>query len=160
MILIAYDGSPDAKSAIERAGELMKDRPAAVFTVWEPFEDVVARVGAGMAVANVDYEALDRSYQEQARERADEGVSLARDAGLKPEPRTAVRRGSIADTILAAGDEIDAEAIVLGTRGLGRLKSVLLGSVSHAVLQQADRPVIVVPSPEVAAARAERRDQV
>jgi hypothetical protein len=34
---------------------------------------------------------------------------------------------------------------------------MLLGSVSHAVIQHADRAVIVVPSPEVAAARARAR---
>jgi len=46
---------------------------------------------------------------------------------------------------------------VIGSRGLTGLKSVLLGSVSHAVLQHADLPVIVAPSAEVAAARRARR---
>jgi nucleotide-binding universal stress UspA family protein len=45
----------------------------------------------------------------------------------------------------------------MGTRGLTGIKSVLLGSVSHAVLQHADRPVIVVPSPDVANKRAGHR---
>jgi nucleotide-binding universal stress UspA family protein len=42
----------------------------------------------------------------------------------------------------------------MGSRGLTGVKSLLLGSVSHAVIQHADRTVIVVPSSEVAAARA------
>jgi nucleotide-binding universal stress UspA family protein len=37
------------------------------------------------------------------------------------------------------------------------VKSLLLGSVSHAVIQHAGRMLIVVPSPEVAAARARER---
>jgi hypothetical protein len=41
--------------------------------------------------------------------------------------------------------------------GIG-LKSLLLGSVSHAVLQRADRTVIVVPSPAVASSRKRRHD--
>lgn len=46
---------------------------------------------------------------------------------------------------------------MLGSRGLTGVKSLLLGSVSHAVLQHADRPVMVVPSPEVTEARAQHR---
>jgi hypothetical protein len=42
----------------------------------------------------------------------------------------------------------------MGTRGLTGINSMLLGSVSHAVLQHADRPVIVIPSPEVTRQRA------
>jgi nucleotide-binding universal stress UspA family protein len=60
------------------------------------------------------------------------------------------------ETIPSEADEVAADAIVLGTRGLTGLKSLMLGSVSHAILQHADRPVIVVPSPEVAARRAAR----
>lgn len=43
--------------------------------------------------------------------------------------------------------------IVLGTRGLGGVKSFLLGSVSHAVVQHADRPLLIVPSPDLAEQR-------
>ncbi len=60
-------------------------------------------------------------------------------------------------TILEQAADVDASAIVLGSRGLTGLKSLLLGSVSHAVIQHADRPVIVVPSRELAAGRAADR---
>jgi hypothetical protein len=45
----------------------------------------------------------------------------------------------------------------MGSRGLHGVKSLLVGSVSHAVIQHADRTVIVVPSPAVAAARGRER---
>jgi nucleotide-binding universal stress UspA family protein len=157
MILIAYDGSPDAQAAIGQAGELLKGRPAAVLTIWERIQDVLARSGAGMAMGSMDYEELDRSYEDQALRRAEQGAELARNSGLEAQARICVRDGSIAETILAQADQLDAEAIVLGTRGLTGLKSLLLGSVSHAVLQRADRPVVVVPSPEIAAERARQR---
>lgn len=157
MILIAYDGSADAQEAIERAGQLMKGETAAVLCVWERFIDVMTRVGTAMPVGGVDYEALDRGYANQSREQAQEGAERARRAGLEAEPRIRVREGRIAETILAEADELGADAIVLGTRGLTGLKSLFLGSVSNAVLQHADMPVMVVPSAETAAQRAAQR---
>ena len=64
---------------------------------------------------------------------------------------TELARGAIADR--PWGQTLSA----LGTRGLTGLKSLFLGSVSHAALEHADRPVMVVPSGEVAAARAADR---
>ena len=158
MILIAYDGSADAQTAIERAGALFKDEPAMVLTVYERFIDVVARAGgAGLSLGDIDYEALDRGYEQQAREQAEEGAEHARQAGLDAQPRVRERQGSIAATVLAEADDLGAAAIVIGTRGLTGLKSLLLGSVSHGVIQQTDLPVMVVPSAETAAGRAAQR---
>jgi nucleotide-binding universal stress UspA family protein len=156
VILIAYDGSPDAQAAIDRAGEFFGGEPATVLTVWEPFIDVMTRTGAGLGLAPgiVDYREIDRSYEQSARERAAEGAERARRAGLNPQPRTRARHTTIAEAILAEAEEVGASAIVLGTRGLTGIKSLLLGSVSHAVLQHAGRPVVVVPSPEAAEHRA------
>ena len=50
-----------------------------------------------------------------------------------------------AGTIVAAADARDADEIVIGSRGFGRLRGVL-GSVSHAVLHEADRPVVAIPA--------------
>ena len=90
MILIAYDGSSDAQAAIQRAGELLKDQSATVLTVWERFVDAVTRAG-GFPVGHLDYEALDRGYEDQARQRVEEGTGLAARAGLKAQPRLRVR---------------------------------------------------------------------
>ena len=73
-----------------------------------------------------------------------------------PSPETALARVAVADAILDEADVIDAGAIVLGSRGLTGIGSLLLGSVSHAILQHADRTVIVVPSPAVAQRRHTR----
>lgn len=159
MVLLCYDGSADAKAAIDRAGVLLKSSPAAVLSVWEPFIGVMTRAGLGMTYGALTWDAdeVDAASERSAAALAEEGAARARQAGLDAQPQTAARNGSVADAILDVADEVDAEAIVLGTRGLTGMKSLLLGSVSHAVLQHADRPVVVVPSASVTEARARQR---
>jgi nucleotide-binding universal stress UspA family protein len=157
LILIAYDGSKDAQAAIERGGQLLPGQEATVLTIWEELVDVLARTGSAFALGDVDYESVDRQSEEQARARAQEGAQLAEKAGLKASIEVRPRGDSVAAAILGAADELKADAILMGTRGLTRFKSVFLGSVSNAVLQHADRAVIVVPSSEVAAERLARR---
>jgi nucleotide-binding universal stress UspA family protein len=157
VILLCYDGSTDAQCAIERAGELLRGQPATILTIWDGLAAVLARAGTGVGVAALDFEAIDAASERSARERAEEGVERARHAGLTAEPRVRERGVTTWGTILEQAADVDASAIVLGSRGLTGLKSLLLGSVSHAVLQHADRPVIVVPSRELSAGRAADR---
>jgi nucleotide-binding universal stress UspA family protein len=96
---------------------------------------------------------IDEKSELGARARAREGAELAREAGLDADALVVSAPMSVADSITAEADALDADAIVVGSRGLGGIKSLMLGSVSHAVLQHAARPVVVVPSPEVAQAR-------
>ncbi len=68
MILVCYDGSPEAQAAIEHAGELLNGRQATVLTVWEPFVDVMARSGTamGLGARSLNYEEIDAA-NERAR---------------------------------------------------------------------------------------------
>jgi nucleotide-binding universal stress UspA family protein len=156
-ILICYDGSADAQAALEAAGRLFAGKPAIILTVWEGLSQVMARTGA--ALAPMDYEAADRASAKAAQERAEAGCSAARLAGLDAHPRTVRQHLSVGETILDEAEAVGADVIVLGSRGLTGVKSLLLGSVSHAVLQHADRPVVVVPSLPVAERRHERRHE-
>jgi universal stress protein A len=56
--------------------------------------------------------------------------------------------GDPADEIIAAAARMDADMIVMGSRGMGRLGSAILGSVASAVLRSAPCPVLVVREPE------------
>lgn len=102
MILIAYDGSSDSRSAIDGAGELIRGEPATVVTVWEPLSDVMARTGAGVGIVPgiVDFQEVDRAYEQSGRGRAAEGVERAQRAGLNAQPRTRPRYTTIAGAIL------------------------------------------------------------
>ncbi len=159
MILIAYDGSDDAKAAIEHASKLFPGQTVTVLTAWRRFIDTMAIAGGRFSMV-VDYEEVDRDSERSARETADGGAQLAREAGLDATARADVVEFTIADTILAAAAAVEASAVVCGSHGYSGLKSLMLGSTSHSVLQHADIPVIVVPSPEVAKARAEHRESL
>jgi nucleotide-binding universal stress UspA family protein len=158
MILVSYDGSADARAAIDRAAQLMPGAEATIFTGWERFLDMMARngsmsVGMGFGGAYGDDPRVDEANERRAHDTAAEGVELARAAGLAAQPRIADQRGSVGQAILSAAEAVDADVIVLGTRGRGGVASFLLGSVSHEVIQHADRAVMIVPS----GALAERR---
>jgi nucleotide-binding universal stress UspA family protein len=155
MILMSYDGSVDAKAAIARAAKLMPGAAATVLTVWEPYVDLLSRTGSmglgfGMAGGYTDSEAVDAATGEAALATATEGAQRATAAGLVAHPRAVSHHGGVASAILAEAATAEVDAIVLGTRGLGGVKSFLLGSVSHQVVQHADRAVLVVPSPVIA----------
>jgi nucleotide-binding universal stress UspA family protein len=78
-----------------------------------------------------------------AQEKVKQGVALAGSAGFAAQGRVAP--GKTWRTICDVAGEMDAATIVLGARGLSRVGSLLLGSVSSAVLAHAKRPVLVVP---------------
>ena len=60
-------------------------------------------------------------------------------------PATSREEPSAWHALLDLADEIDAAAVVVGSRGLSGVKSMLLGSVSAGVLHHASRPVLVAP---------------
>ena len=156
MILLCYDGSEDARAAINHAGELLGGQPTTVLTVWEPFIEVLTRTSYGIGYMGemLNMEEIDAANSGGAQRRAEEGSELARQAGLDAQPRICAQQTTIADAILEQANELHATVIVVGSRGLTGIKSMLLGSVSHRLIQHADRAVLVVPAAKVAAARA------
>ncbi|WP_261808042.1 universal stress protein [Paenibacillus sp. N3.4] len=55
-----------------------------------------------------------------------------------------VRSGSITKEILDYADEINADLIIVGSRGLSSISEFVLGSVSHNIVQHAKLPVLVI----------------
>ena len=153
MILICYDGSADAEEAIARGARMLRGQQATVLTVWSPFDSAALGLSGGVH----DMQSSDESHRGHAERQAEVGARLATEAGFDATACTAERRTTIADAILDEAAAVDATAILMGSRGLTGMKSMLLGSVSHAVIEHADRMVIIVPSREVAAARSAKR---
>ena len=137
-VIVGYDGSEAARAALSYA-ERRSCEGGKVVAV-HAYQPVPEWLG------HPNYqEALD-AYQEHGREvlsSLDEGAHL----------ETTLLEGPPARAIVAAADARDADEIVVGSRGFGPVRGVL-GSVSHAVLHEADRVVVVIPADAVAAAEA------
>ena len=147
-MLLCFDGSGDAATAIAQAAELLAPRRAVVLTVWEPVAtwepyDPATVLSAPMSKLVSRELGVDDIAAELAEEKVKQGVALASSAGFAAQGR--VTHGKTWKAICDVAGEIDAATIVLGARGLSRMGSLLLGSVSSAVLAHAERPVLVVP---------------
>lgn len=145
-ILVAYDGSELAQKALEQAVSLVRANPVTQLTVLYAFHLPSIVVGAayyaGSAIA-------DKEYYEYAEETLDKARKVVAEL---PYTGVEMREGFPIDTILETAEEKGCDLIVMGSRGLSGLKELVLGSVSHAVVQKAKMPVLIVK----AAATGER----
>lgn len=144
-LLIAYDGSSQAKGAIVEAGREFGDgRRAVVLTVREPLDQIAfAGLGGGTVLDPATASALQDAAASEAGTVAEEGARLAREAGFVAEARVEVGPTPWQE-IVAVAEEIDAGVIAIGSRGRTGLPKVLLGSVAAAVAQHSRRSVLIV----------------
>jgi nucleotide-binding universal stress UspA family protein len=146
-ILIGFDGYDDATAAISGAGELLAPRKAIVAYVWESLAEVLLHSESDQLTGTMKEatEEFDASEARHAGEVCERGAELARAAGLDAHPVAAHGKPKAWPALLSLADEHDAAAIVIGSQGLGAVKSALLGSVSGGLLHHGSRPVLVVP---------------
>jgi nucleotide-binding universal stress UspA family protein len=149
-ILIAYDGSDSAETAMTTAWNLLgsRDASAVVLSVWEPLTVQALRalrLGGRLPIPYDDQaEEVDKDSKSQAQRLAELGQHRAGELGFKASARWVADNRSIAEAIAADADELDVDAIVMGARRLTGI-AAYLGSMSHHVLEHAHRPVLVVP---------------
>jgi nucleotide-binding universal stress UspA family protein len=139
VIVIATDGSPGADVALEQGLELAQRTgdSVAVVTVWQALQGDFGLAYPPTAVLS---ELLD-SERRHAEETLEHAADEARRAGVPFQAR--LLTGSPAEQICALADELDARLIAVGTHGHGPVMRLLVGSVSAAVIRQANRPVLV-----------------
>lgn len=148
LMLIAYDGSENARRAVTYAGRFLSANRAILVTAWEPMVRQAARMSGLSGVMQSDWipddEVEDIAYTD-AKATLEEGVALAESAGLTVEGRSAECRTAIWAAIVETADELDVDIIVTGTRGTTGLRSLLQSSVADHVLRHSHRPVLIVP---------------
>lgn len=151
-IVIATDGSESAHEAIELGLELAAEQSAeAIFVHVVPEVDVMPASGFGMAIPP----AVPREPTDDDRAPLEAALELAAEEGI--DARTELLAGNPAAEIVAYADTVDADLIVVGSRGHGRIASALIGSVSRGVLSESKRPVLIVRGVYAAAEMAAGR---
>jgi nucleotide-binding universal stress UspA family protein len=138
-ILLATDGSKDAELAAKAAVDLSKRTGAELHVVhaWRPLPHY--------AYPSLVPEGYQPPYEEGARKILEAQVGRIEEAGISVAEAHLVT-GRPADAILDLGDQLGAGLIVVGSRGLGPVKRLLVGSVSESIVHHAKCPVLVVRS--------------
>lgn len=144
-LLLCYDGSAEAAHAIARAGATFAGRRALVLTVWQSTGPLGSLAWSGATETMDTFVEADRRAAEFGGRLASEGVRIAETSGLAAEPLAVESTGAVWRTILEIAERHDAATIVMGSRGLTGIRSMLLGSVSSAVVHHAARPALIIP---------------
>jgi nucleotide-binding universal stress UspA family protein len=148
-LLLCYDGSDQAGEAIAFAARLFpRGTRATVLYAWEP---TAVAVSGGMVAVAVPPDA-DEQDDVRASRLAENGARQGRELGLAATARIEEAIGPAWQTIVDVADGAF-DLIIMGTRGLSGIRSLVLGSCSHHVAQHAACPVLIVPGAELGEAR-------
>jgi len=118
-VVVGWDGSTGAQSALDAAGRLFPARHIVAVSVDET--DSVAPPSGPAAGSRITHVHLERGRGRQAR--------------------------ATASAVVNAADHRGAALVVVGSRGRSAIREIILGSVAMGTLHQSHRPVMVVPSP-------------
>ena len=143
-ILLATDGSKEAKLAFASAAELSEKTDSELHVVYVGHLPLVSYESPGATTLDPDLLGrMQEDAKQEARTKLDEQVQrVGKTAGEVAEMHARVGRPDA--EIVGLADELGAGLIVLGSRGLGPLRRALMGSVSDSVVRHAHCPVLVV----------------
>lgn len=136
-ILVAVDGSEHSLKAARTAAELARSLNAKELRIVVAYDPIPPYLG-------------EPNLQAAINARLDEAQKIMAKAlevlGSLPEGllHTEILEGPAAEAILKVAETHQSDLIVMGSRGLGRLTGLLLGSQSQKVVQHARCPVLIV----------------
>ncbi len=133
-ILLATDGSEEAELAATTAADLAKSTGSELHVV---------HVGEFRPTLLAQTEVEPAQLQREAQQLLDEQVIRVEGAG-NPVKEAHLRLGRADEEIVDLAHSIGAGLIVMGTRGQGRMRRALMGSVSDSVVRHAHCPVTIV----------------
>jgi nucleotide-binding universal stress UspA family protein len=144
-ILVAVDGSEGSRKASEVAVDLAEKFNAQLYVLhaFRGYPEYMTMFPSAPSPSGEAIEAYEAYARKAALEVVGRTVSIAEKKGLKVKPKTVETIGSSVQAIIdfAIAEKID--LIVMGTRGMGGFKKMLLGSVSSGVVTHAPCSVLV-----------------
>ncbi len=138
-ILLATDGSEEAQLAATTAADLAKSTNSELHVV---------TVGPDLPLYELlehpaDFEDMVHDQRREAQTMLEQQVKRVEESGGTVNERH-LREGKADEEIVVLAQEIGAGLIVMGSRGQGRIRRALMGSVSDSVVRHAHCPVLVV----------------
>ena len=107
--------------------------------------DIPAVRQARLNLLHVVPEQVGESFTEHSQKAAGIVAEAVQRLGLNPsDVNTIIRQGDTKQTVLKVADELDSDLIVMGSRGMSRLQSILSNSASQYVFQLSTRPMLLV----------------
>ena len=145
-ILVSVDGSDHAKRAAQVAIQLASSYKASVVivsVVSPPGFYIAGPVGAPADLTD-DLPAYYRAGVEDANTAVASAKAIAKSAGVEAESKVIQPAASVVEGIVDYASSEKVDLVVVGTRGLGGFKKMLLGSVSSGVVAHAPCTVLIV----------------
>ena len=140
VVVVGVDGSTGAEAALRFAAAeaALRHAKLRIVCAWEIPAAVYATTW-GMAA----------DEEPRLSERAGDvaAAAIAEAGRIAPTVDCEIRTAHGQPSRVLLGESVDADLIVVGSRGLGELRSFFLGSVSQEVAHHATCPVVIVPAP-------------
>jgi nucleotide-binding universal stress UspA family protein len=155
-VLVPTDGSEYAERAVRFSAQVADRRHEAEVTVMyvhlrvQPVSQERATVqvpGEPRHEVPMIHDETDSEELVHAQEIVDAAISEIKNLVTSPDVTVTGRvvvDNRVVEGILRIADETSADIIVVGTRGLSALRGVIMGSVSHALIEKANCPVLIV----------------
>ena len=140
-IMIAIDGSAESLPAVRHALLLIQHglrADVALVNVQEP--------ASLLELATQDSDAIATAAVEAGEHLMAAGAALLDEAGIGYSMEVVL--GEPSTVLVDMAEQLAADMVILGARGMGAIESVLVGSVSKAVISRCSKPVLVVKLPE------------
>lgn len=136
-ILVPVDGSENALRAVKHAIAIAKSSPATQLHLLHVMEPMPTHVHAYFSVDDI------QKIEASAAEDILQSVKRLCDEATVPYVSHA-RVGAIAQTIAACTDELQCNAIIMGTRGMSAITNLIIGSITTKVIHLVSVPITLV----------------